>query len=221
MVSLVKPRHGGPSGASFFMLQVHHHYTKLHRNCTVLHRAAPVHGDNKAVRPAGPPPLGPCVQRGKQSGPRLRAPPAGRASALAGDPSPWPAPAAFNVARPWGAALSSGPALSMGGVVPGPPRRKQWPTARPGETAALRAAPGGPPLGRFKQPMGPTQCAHWSGRELAPCVRPPCPRPGLLPPCPPLGGTRYSTLKAPLRKGSSRGVAATERSSTAPPCARP
>ena len=188
MVSLVKPRHGGPSGASFFMLQVHHHYTKLHRNCTVLHRAAPVHGDNKAVRPAGPPPLGPCVQRGKQSGPRLRAPPAGRASALAGDPSPWPAPAAFNVARPWGAALSSGPALSMGG----------WCRAllavsngRQLDREKLRHCgrrQGGRPLGASNSPWARPSVRTGRAGNLRPVCGPPVPALGFSPPAPPLGG---------------------------------
>ena len=54
--------------------------------------------------------------------------------------------------------------------------------------AALWPGPGGEAAVRFRQPMGPARCAHWPGRELAPCGLTPWPRPGLLPPLPPRWG---------------------------------
>ena len=149
-----------------------------------------VYGDKEEERPAGPPPSRPVFAAGEQSGPRLRAPPAGRASALAGDPSPWPAQAAFDVRRPGMAAARTAATLFKGGrcgcllaVINSQQRNR-------GEAAALRPAPGGEAAVRFKQPMGPARCAHWRGRELAPCVLTPGHCPGLLPPCPPAGGVK-------------------------------
>ena len=128
--------------------------------------------------PGGPPPLGPYLVRGSQSGPRLRAPPAGRASALAGDPSPWPAPAAFNIRRPGMAAAHTAATLFFGGSVWRPVRRsgagssvlycRRWGKGRPpggrwlqryrlgqvcalAESACLRPSrPGGRPCPGFK-----------------------------------------------------------------------
>lgn len=67
--------------------------------------------NRQAVRPAGPPPLGPCLQRGSKAALGFAPPPAGRASALAGDPSPWPAPAAFDIRRPGMAAARTAATL--------------------------------------------------------------------------------------------------------------
>lgn len=106
---------------------------------------------DKAVRPAGPPPLGPYLVRGSQSGPRLRAPPAGRASAPAGDPNPWPAPAAFNIRRAGMRAARTAATLILRGVVWRPARRsgagssvlycRRWGKGRP---------PGGRWLRRYR-----------------------------------------------------------------------
>lgn len=127
---------------------------------------------------------------GEQSGPRLRAPPAGRASALAGDPSPWPAPAAFDVRRPGMAAARTAATLFKGGRCGGLLAVNNSQQRLKAGAAELRPAPGGAAAVRFRQPMGPARCAHWPGRELAPCVRTPCHCPGLLPPCPPAGGVK-------------------------------
>ena len=134
------------------------------------------------------PPSRPVFAAGEQSGPRLRAPPAGRASALAGDPSPWPAPAAFNVRRPGMAAARTAATLFKGGRCGGLLAVNNSQQRNREEVAELRPGPGGAAAVRFKQPMGPARCAHWPGRELAPCVRAPCLRPGLLPPLPPRWG---------------------------------
>lgn len=136
------------------------------------------------------PPSRPVFAAGEQSGPRLRAPPAGRASALAGDPSPWPAPAASNVRRPGMAAARTAATLFKGGRCGGLLAVNKSQQRSREEAAALRPGPGGAAAVRFRQPMGPARCAHWPGRELAPCGRAPCHRPGLLPPCPPAGGVK-------------------------------
>lgn len=161
-----------------------------------LHQKSPLRpctGTKKEERPAGPPPSRPVFAAGEQSGPRLRAPPAGRASALAGDPSPWPAPAAFNVRRPGMAAARTAATLFKGGRCGGLLAVNNSQQRNREDAAALRPGPGGEAAVRFKQPIGPARCAHWPGRELAPCVLTPCPRPGLLPPCPPAGGDQAPT----------------------------
>ena len=154
---------------------------------TKSHRRDRVRGQRRGAA-SGSPPSRPVFAAGEQSGPRLRAPPAGRASALAGDPSPWPAPAAFNVRRPGMAAARTAATLFKGGRCGGLLAVNNSQQRNREEAAALRPGPGGEAAVRFKQPMGPARCAHWPGRELAPCVLTPCPRPGLLPPCPPAGG---------------------------------
>lgn len=139
---------------------------------------------------SGSPPSRPVFAAGEQSGPRLRAPPAGRASALAGDPSPWPAPAAFDVRRPGMAAARTAATLFKGGRCGGLLAAINGQQRLKAGAAELWPGPGGAAAVRFRQPMGPARCAHWPGRELAPCGRATCHRPGLLPPCPPAGGVK-------------------------------
>lgn len=159
---------------------------------TKSHRRDRVRGQRRGAA-SGSPPSRPVFAAGEQSGPRLRAPPAGRASALAGDPNPWPAPAAFNVRRPGMAAARTAATLFKGGRCGGLLAVNNSQQRNREDVTELRPGPGGAAAVRFKQPMGPARCAHWPGRELAPCVRTPCPRPGLLPPCPPAGGDQAPT----------------------------
>ena len=140
------------------------------------------------MRPAGPPPLGPYLVRGSQSGPRLRAPPAGRASALVGDPSPWPAPAAFNIRRPGMAAARTAATLFFGGSVWRPARRSG---AGSSVLYCRRWGKGRPPGGRWLRRYRLDQvCALAESACLRP--RPPggCPCPGFNAPLPPGGGRR-------------------------------
>ena len=139
------------------------------------------------------PPLSARVCSGGAKRPSASRPPAGRASALAGDPSPWPAPAAFNVRRPGMAAARTAATLFKGGRCGGLLAVNNSQQRNKEDAAALRPGTGGEAAVRFGQPMGPSRCAHWTGRELAPCGLTPCPRPGLLPPCPPAGGDQAPT----------------------------
>ena len=139
------------------------------------------------------PPLSARVCSGGAKRPSASRPPAGRASALAGDPSPWPAPAAFNVRRPGMAAARTAATLFKGGRCGGLLAVNNSQQRNREDATELRPGPGGAAAVRFKQPMGPARCAHWPGREPAPCVRTPCPRPGLHPPCPPAGGDQAPT----------------------------
>ena len=136
--------------------------------------------------PGRSPPLGPYLVRGSPSGPRLRAPPAGRASALAGDPSPWPAPAAFNIRRPGMAAARTAATLFFGGSVWRPARRN-----RAGSSALYcrRWGKGRPPGGRWLQRYRLDQvCALVESACLRPRRRGGCPCPGFNAPLPPGGG---------------------------------
>ena len=74
--------------------------------------------------PGGSPPLSGRIWCGEaKAALGFAPPPAGRASALAGDPSPWPAPAAFNIRRPGMAAARTAATLFFGGSVWRPARR--------------------------------------------------------------------------------------------------
>lgn len=158
------------------------------RGLFLRRKPARMNREQTAVRPAGPPPLGPYLVRGSQSGPRLRAPPAGRASALAGDPSPWPAPAAFNIRRPGMAAAHTAATLFLGGAVWRPARRsgagssvlycRRWGKGRP---------PGGRWLRRYRldqvRALVESACLRPRRRGAAPAR-------DLMPPLPPRrGGT--------------------------------
>ena len=137
------------------------------------------------------PPLGPCLQRGSKAALGF-APPPPLAARLRWPGTPAPGqhqPHLMFGGQVW-PPLARQPRCLRGGrcgcllAVINSQRRDE------GEAAALRPAPGGAATVRFRQPMGPARCAHWPGRELAPCVRTPCHRPGLLPPCPPAGGVK-------------------------------
>ena len=140
------------------------------------------------MRPAGPPPLGPYLVRGSQSGPRLRAPPAGRASALAGDPSPWPAPAAFDIRRPGMAAARTAATLFFGGAVWRPARRSG---ADSSVLYCRRWGKGRPPGGRWLRRYRLDQvCALVESACLRPRRRGAAPARDSMPPLPPRRGGR-------------------------------
>lgn len=125
-----------------------------------------------------------------------RPPPAGRASALAGDPSPWPAPAAFNIRRPGMAAARTAATLFFWGSVWRPARRsgagssvlycRRWGKGRP---------PGGRWLRRYR--LGQV-CALAESACLRPRRRGAAPARDLMPPLPPGGGDGGSIT---VRKG--------------------
>lgn len=152
---------------------------------------------NKRCARRVPPPLGPYLVRGSQSGPRLRAPPpAGRASALAGDPSPWPAPAAFNIRRPGMAAARTAATLFFGGSVWRPARRSG---AGSSALYCRRWGKGRPPAGVGSNAIGSTRCAHWPSQHVSAPAAGGLPLPGIqCPPCPPGGGDGGSIT---VRKG--------------------
>ena len=134
-----------------------------------------------------PPPLGPYLVRGSQSGPRLRAPPAGRASALAGDPSPWPAQAALNIRRPGMAAARTAATLFFGGRCGG---LLAVVGQAPAPYIVGGGARGGPPAGVGSDAIGSTRCAHWPSQHVSAPAAGGLPLPGIqCPPCPPEGGT--------------------------------
>lgn len=94
------------------------------RGLFLRRKPARMNREQTAVRPAGPPPSRAVFGAGEPKRPSAsRPPPAGRASALAGDPSPWPAPAAFNIRRPGMAAARTAATLFFGGSVWRPARR--------------------------------------------------------------------------------------------------
>lgn len=137
--------------------------------------------------PGGSPPLGPYLVRGSQSGPRLRAPPAGRASALAGDPSPWPAQAALNIRRPGMAAARTAATLFFGGRCGG---LLAVVGQAPAPYIVGGGARGGPPAGVGSDAIGSTRCAHWPSQHVSAPAAGGLPLPGIqCPPCPPEGGT--------------------------------
>ena len=158
------------------------------RGLFLRRKPARMNREQTSGAPGGPPPLGPYLVRGSQSGPRLRAPPAGRASALAGDPSPWPAPAAFNIRRPGMAAARTAATLFFGGSVWRPARRsgagssvlycRWWGKGRP---------PGGRWLQRYR--LGQV-CALAESACLRPRRRGAAPARDSMPPLPPRRGGR-------------------------------
>ena len=146
------------------------------------------------MRPAGPPPSRAVFGAGEPKQPSASRPPAGRASALAGDPSPWPAPAAFNIRRPGRAAARTAATLFFGGSVWRPARRsgagssvlycRRWGKGRP---------PGGRWLRRYR--LGQV-CALAESACLRPRRRGAAPaRDSMPPPAPRRGGRRLDNGK--------------------------
>lgn len=158
------------------------------RGLFLRRKPARMNREQTSGAPGGsPPPLGPYLVRGSQSGPRLRAPPAGRASALAGDPSPWPAPAAFNIRRPGMAAARTAATLFFGGSVWRPARRSG---AGSSALYCRRWGKGRPPAGVGSNAIGSTRCAHWPSQHVSAPAAGGLPLPGIqCPPAPPEGGT--------------------------------
>lgn len=148
----------------------------------ICHRRDRVRGQRSGAA-SGSPPSRPVFAAGEQSGPRLRAPPAGRASALAGDPSPWPAPAAFNVRRPGMAAARTAATLFKGGRCGGlladinSQRRQHC-----GQRQGVR------PLCASDSPWARPGVRTGRAGNLRPASAPPVTVLGFSPPAPPLGG---------------------------------
>ena len=133
------------------------------------------------MRRRASPPLGPYLRRGRQSGPRLRAPPLRRWALrrpLAGRHK-----ARFNIGRPSMAAPRTAAALSIGGGG----------AAACSPTMRRRASQGGAgpaPAWRGRRPFTVRQCAHWR-RFLCRLPRPGGQSPPGFPPlAPPRGGKR-------------------------------
>lgn len=118
----------------FFLLRLHHHFTELHRNCTVLLRAAPVHGDKKAVRLRVPPLPAPYLPAAKRSR-ATRPPPQALCQPCPGRGGPGQTWHDLILRVPGGPRSRRARPCLIGGEVPGPPRRKQRPTARPGRNS--------------------------------------------------------------------------------------
>lgn len=135
------------------------------------------------------PPLGPCLQRGSKAALGFAPPPAGRASALAGDPSPWPAPAAFDVRRPGMAAARTAATLFKGGggvaacsplsIASGGTREKRQ---HCGRRQGVR------PLCASDSPWARPGVRTGRAGNLRPASAPPVTVLGFSPPAPPLGG---------------------------------
>lgn len=132
---------------------------------------------------SGSPPLSARVCSGGAKRPSASRPPAGRASALAGDPSPWPAPAAFNVRRPGMAAARTAATLFKGGRCGGlladinSQRRQHC-----GQRQGVR------PLCASDSPWARPGVRTGRAGNLRPASAPPVTVLGFSPPAPPLGG---------------------------------
>ena len=133
---------------------------------------------------------------GEPKRPSASRPPAGRASALAGDPSPWPAPAAFNIQRPGMAAARTAATLFFGGSVWRPARRSG---AGSSVLYCRRWGKGRPPGGRWLQRYRLDQvCALVESACRRSRRRGAAPARDSMPPCPPGGGDGGSIT---VRKG--------------------
>ena len=149
--------------------------------------------DKEAVRRRASPPLGPYLQRGRQSGPRLRAPPLRRWALrrpLAGRHK-----ARLDIGRPGMAAPRTAAALSIGGggaaACSTTIRRR---ASLDGGKRWGRAAPGD----RGRRPFTVRQCAHWH-RFLCRLPRHRWAVPARIPPPrPPKGGKGQSSYSACL-----------------------
>ena len=139
--------------------------------------------------PGGSPPLsGRIWCGGAKAALGFAPPPAGRASALAGDPSPWPAPAAFNIQRPGMAAARTAATLFFGGAVWRPARRSG---AGSSALYCRRWGKGRPPGGRWLRRYRLDQvCALVESACLHPRRRGAAPARDLMPPLPPRRGGR-------------------------------
>lgn len=143
---------------------------------------------NKRCARRVPPPLGPYLVRGSQSGPRLRAPPPGARLRWPGTPAPgqhqphlifsgqaWPP-----LARPPRCFFGGrcGGLLAVVGQAPAP-------------YIVGGGARGGPPAGVGSNAIGSTRCAHWSSQHVSAPAAGGLPLPGIqCPPAPRRGGRR-------------------------------
>ena len=158
------------------------------RGLFLRRKPARMNREQTSGAPGGSPPSRAVFGAGEPKRPSASRPPAGRASALAGDPSPWPAPAAFNIRRPGMAAARTAATLFFGGSVWRPARRsgagssalycRRWGKGRP---------PGGRWLRRYR--LGQV-CALVESACLRPRRRGAAPARDLMPPLPPGGGGR-------------------------------
>lgn len=103
-------------------------------------------------------------------------PPAGRASALAGDPSPWPAPAAFNIRRPGMAAARTAATLFFWGRCGG---LLAVVGQAPASYIVGGGARGGPPAGVGSDAIGSARCAHWPSQHVSAPAAGGLPLPGI------------------------------------------
>lgn len=148
----------------------------------------PCTGTKKRSGQRVPPPLGPCLQRGSKAALGFAPPPLAARLRWPGTPAPGQhQPHLMFGGQVW-PPLARPPRCSRGGRCGGLLDVNNSQQRNREEAAALWPGPGGEAAVRFRQPMGPARCAHWPGRELAPCGLTPWPRPGLLPPLPPRWG---------------------------------
>lgn len=157
------------------------------RGLFLRRKPARMNREQTSGAPGGPPPLsGRIWCGGAKAALGFAPPPAGRASALAGDPSPWPAPAAFNIRRPGMAAARTAATLFFGGSVWRPARRN-----RAGSSALYcrRWGKGRPPGGRWLRRYRLDQvCALVESACLRHRRRGAAPARDSMPPLPPGGG---------------------------------
>ena len=158
------------------------------RGLFLRRKPARMNREQTSGAPGGSPPLsGRFWCGGAKAALGFAPPPAGRASALAGDPSPWPAPAAFNIRRPGMAAARTAATLFFGGSVWRPARRSG---AGSSALYCRRWGKGRPPAGVGSNAIGSTRCAHWPSQHVSAPAAGGLPLPGIqCPPAPPEGGT--------------------------------
>lgn len=167
------------------------------RGLFLRRKPARMNREQTSGAPGGSPPLsGRIWCGGAKAALGFAPPPAGRASALAGDPSPWPAPAAFNIRRPGMAAARTAATLFFGGSVWRPARRSG---AGSSVLYCRRWGKGRPPGGRWLQRYRLDQvCALVESACLHPRRRGAAPARDLMPPLPPRRGDGGSIT---VRKG--------------------
>lgn len=167
------------------------------RGLFLRRKPAQMNREQTSGAPGGSPPLsGRIWCGGAKAALGFAPPPAGRASALAGDPSPWPAPAAFNIRRPGMAAARTAATLFFGGSVWRPARRSG---AGSSVLYCRRWGKGRPPGGRWLQRYRLDQvCALVESACLHPRRRGAAPARDLMPPLPPRRGDGGSIT---VRKG--------------------
>ena len=167
------------------------------RGLFLRRKPARMNREQTSGAPGGSPPLsGRIWCGGAKAALGFAPPPAGRASALAGDPSPWPAPAAFNIQRPGMAAARTAATLFFGGRCGG---LLAVVGQAPAPYIVGGGARGGPPAGVGSDAIGSARCEHWPSQHVSAPAAGGLPLPGIqCPPLPPGGGDGGSIT---VRKG--------------------